>query len=254
MCLLGNDFLPHGLTLKIRDGGHDTLLGYMRKLRAAGLRFVDYETKKVNYDTFRQLFEELAKIEEANLLTAIYNKKGMRPMPPRNDTERLMMSVQNLPVDWFVEREFLDRGALRADWKEVYEHHLHANAVAEYLHGIQWVVDYYVGRQVDLLWYYPWHLPPLWSRLAAESSMQEPLLAESSMQEPLKPQEQLAIVLPLESWHLVRNPTLRRVPNTLPQFWPNKFGFMSLGKSWMWECEADIPILSPGRLRFAVKT
>jgi len=267
MCLLGNDFLPHGLTLKIRDGGHDTLLGYMRKLRAAGLRFVDYETKKVNYDTFRQLFQELAKIEEANLLTAIYNKKRMRPMPPRNDTERLMMSVQNLPVDWFVEREFLDRGVLRGDWREVYEHHLHSNAVSEYLHGIQWVVDYYVGRPVDLLWYYPWHLPPLWSRLAAESSMQAPLwsrlAAESSMQvqkqaplpaDPLKPQEQLAIVLPLESWHLVRNPTLRRVPNTLPQFWPHRFGFMSLGKSWMWECEADIPILSPGRLRFAVKT
>ena len=278
MCLLGNDFLPHGLTLKIRDGGHDVLLGKMRGLRAAGLSFVDYETKAVNYETFRRLFEELATTEEASLLQAIYTKKSMRPMPPRSDAERLMMSVQGLPAQWFVEKEFLEGGRLRTDWKEVYEHHVPVGAVKEYLYGIQWVVNYYVGRPVDLMWYYPWHLPPLWSQLAnsskqvplwsqlADSSKQVPLwsqladsskqvpLAEAGVQEPLKPQEQLAIVLPMESWHLVRNADLRRAPALLPQFWPKRFGFMSLGKSWMWECEADIPILTPGRLRFALKT
>jgi hypothetical protein len=250
----------------------------MRGLRAAGLCFVDYETKTVNYETFRRLFEELATTEEASLLQAIYTKKSMRPMPPRSDAERLMMSVQGLPAQWFVEKEFLEQGALRADWKEVYEHHVPGGAVREYLYGIQWVVNYYVGRPVDLMWYYPWHLPPLWTGLAesskqeplwtglAESSTQEPLwtgLAESSTQEPLclhlaqeplKPQEQLAIVLPMDSWHLLRNAELRRAPALLPQFWPKRFGFMSLGKSWMWECEADIPILTPGRLRFALKT
>ena len=255
MCLLGNDFLPHGLTLKIRDGGHDVLLGKMRSLRAAGLYFVDYETKAVNYETFRRLFEELAMTEEVSLLQAIYTKKSMRPMPPRSDAERLMMSVQGLPAQWFVEKEFLEGGRLRADWKEVYEHHVPGGAIKEYLYGIQWVVNYYVGRPVDLMWYYPWHLPPLWTELAqelADSSTQEPVTIEA--QEPLKPQEQLAIVLPMESWHLVRNAELRRAPALLPQFWPRRFGFMSLGKSWMWECEADIPILSPGRLRFALKT
>ena len=246
MCLLGNDFLPHGLTLKIRDGGHDTLLGKMRGLRAAGLTFVDYDTKKINHETFRKLFEELAQIEEAELLTAIYNKKKMRPMPPRNDSERLMMSVQNLPVEWFVEKEFLDSGVLRADWRDVYMQHAPGAAVAEYLYGIQWVVDYYVGRPVDKMWYYPWHLPPLWSELAS-SVPQEYNVVQLS--EPLKPQEQLAIVLPMESWHLLRDKKLRRAPSILPQFWPTRFGFVSLGKAWMWECEADIPILTPGRLR-----
>jgi 5'-3' exonuclease len=87
----------------------------------------------------------------------------------------------------------------------------------------------------------------------AESSTQGPLWLQLA-QEPLKPQEQLAIVLPMDSWHLLRNAELRRAPALLPQFWPKRFGFMSLGKSWMWECEADIPILTPGRLRFALKT
>ena len=64
----------------------------------------------------------------------------------------------------------------------------------------------------------------------------------------IKPQEQLAMVLPLESWYLLRDPLLRTLPSKMPQFWPRSFGFISLGKAWMWECEADIPILCHGRL------
>jgi len=246
MSLLGNDFLPHGLTLKIRDGGHDLLLGYMRQIRADGLCFVDYTTKLVNYDVFRRLFEMLALIEEANLLTAIYNKKSMRPMAPRNDTERLMMSVQNLPVEWFVEKEFLDRGILAKNWKDIYARHTPEEAIPEYLYGIQWIVDYYSGKPVDTMWFYPWHLPPLWADLVSATPS---IKKGDNYIKPLEPQEQLSLVLPMDSWHLLRDRKLRRAPVLLPQFWPIRFGFISLGKSWMWECEADIPILLPGRLR-----
>jgi hypothetical protein len=70
---------------------------------------------------------------------------------------------------------------------------------------------------------------------------------ELYVREEIKPQEQLAIVLPIESWHLLRNPVLRKLPSAMPHMWPRQFGFVSLGKSWMWECEADIPILHIGR-------
>ena len=66
---------------------------------------------------------------------------------------------------------------------------------------------------------------------------------------PLQPQEQLSIVLPLESWSLIRNPRLRGIPALAPAFWPRKFEFMSLGKRMMWECPPRIPILTPARLR-----
>jgi hypothetical protein len=69
----------------------------------------------------------------------------------------------------------------------------------------------------------------------------------------LEPEEQLALVLPMESWHLVRNSKLRMLPVVLPQYFPRAFGFESLGKYWMWECEANIPILMPGRMRSVLK-
>jgi 5'-3' exonuclease len=256
MCLLGNDFLPHGLTLTIREGGHDRLVSLLRKLRARG-SFVDYATKAVQYVRFHELFCELALTEETLICEAIQKKRSMRPMAPRNEVERLMLPIQGLPAAWFVEKEFLVGEQLRRDWKEVYAHHAPAESVREYVFGIQWVVDYYVGRPVDVSWFYPWHLPPLWSQLAT-SSQRVPLwslvplfgaTSSSVQQAPLKPQEQLALVLPIESWHLIRDTKLRNIPRQLPQFWPQRFGFMSLGKAWMWECEADIPILSPGRMR-----
>ena len=245
MSLLGNDFLPHGLTLKIRDGGHDWLLRKLREFHANGKRFVNYETKQVNYDTFRELFGIMALEEEGWLSTAIFKKKTMRPMAPRNDTERLMMSVQNLPIEWFVEKEFIDKGQLAANWRDIYNRHTPVDACSEYLYGIQWIVNYYVGKPVNMMWFYPWHLPPMWCEL---SSM-HPVSVDISSEAPLQPQEQLALVLPMESWHLLRNKKLRKALVLVPQFWPTYFGFMSLGKSWMWECEADIPILLPGRLR-----
>lgn len=247
MSILGNDFLPHGLTLKIRDGGHDALLELLRGFHKAGKHFV--ADGKICRETFRELFCLLAESEEAELEAAIFRKKKTRPMNPRNDTERLMQPVQGLPVEWFVERQFLDRGRLSADWLDIYREHAPVSAISYYMYGLQWIIDYYRGEHVNKMWFYPWHLPPTWTDLCSVApEMVEPRHEEQE-QEPIKPQEQLAIVLPMESWHLVRDKKLRNAPVALPQFWPQKFGFVSLGKTWMWECEADIPILLVDRVR-----
>lgn len=33
MSFVGNDFLPHGMTLKLKDGGHDRLLAALGRVR-----------------------------------------------------------------------------------------------------------------------------------------------------------------------------------------------------------------------------
>ena len=81
--------------------------------------------------------------------------------------------------------------------------------------------------------------------------MEKMPVADSLAQTPLKAQEQLTLVLPLESWWLIRDPALKGVPERLPHFWPAEFGFSTLGKRWLWECPPEIPILVPRRLRSA---
>lgn len=241
MSLLGNDFLPHGMILTIRSGGHDRIL---KILRNAKRLFVD-EEGTLQIDVFQELFSELAATEEVDFLEAIQRKQKTRAMPPRTDTERLMQPVQNLPLQWAVERQFMEGSQLSSVWRETYSEHAPAESVVEYKRGMQWIVDYYMGKEVDRTWYYPWHLPPLWSMLVAAPGA----VPRTSSRLVLQPQEQLAIVLPMESWHLIRDPKLKRLPELQPQMWPSRFGFMSIGKTMMWECEADIPILGPGRLR-----
>jgi 5'-3' exonuclease len=64
-----------------------------------------------------------------------------------------------------------------------------------------------------------------------------------------KPQEQLSMVLPLESWWLIRDPALRSMPYKAPQYWPMSYKLFSCGKKYMWECEAQIPLLTLRTLR-----
>ena len=118
----------------------------------------------------------------------------------------------------------------------------------EYIKGFQWIIDYYTGKPVNQNWIFPAWLPPLWSDLATflERDVSLDIPAKSLVPQP---QEQLAMVLPLESWALIRNPELRRLPVKIPQMWPKKFGFVSVGRKWLWECEARIPVLTVERLR-----
>ena len=240
MSLLGNDFLPHGMSLKIKEGGHDEILTLLRDFHERGLYFT--ENEQINWSTFDKLFAILSSKEEEWIFANIQKKKKARSLPSRNETEKAMLSVQRLPVDWFEEKRFL----ANTDWRSTYRQLAPDLAVTQYKVGMQWILDYYLGKKVNLHWFYPWHLPPLWADFEGQCHA---VPASVTTEPPIQPQEQLALVLPMESWHLVRNPVLRAAPSSLPQFWPTKFGFMTIGKTWMWECEADIPILLPGRLR-----
>jgi 5'-3' exonuclease len=120
------------------------------------------------------------------------------------------------------------------------------------LFGCQWILDYYLGKEVNMFWMFPAWIPPLWSDLARMGSTSASGSGPGST-EPIKPEEQLAMVLPLESWDLIKDSSLRRLPALAPQMWPKEFGFFSAGRRWLWECEARVPVLSAERLREILK-
>jgi 5'-3' exonuclease len=121
----------------------------------------------------------------------------------------------------------------------------------DYFIGLQWIVDYYTGQKpVNMKWYFSRYIPPLWSDLydyAQRNSIQVEAIEDTSG--PIQPQEQLAMVLPMESWHLIEDKRLRLAPSRIYGYWPVSFGFFSAGRSWLWECEPLIPILSVVMLR-----
>jgi len=60
----------------------------------------------------------------------------------------------------------------------------------------------------------------------------------------IHPVEQLALVLPLESWDLIPPCKEKQLPLIAPQLYPTQFSFDSVGKRFFWECESMIPIPS----------
>jgi 5'-3' exonuclease len=255
MSFLGNDFLPHSLSVKMRSGGHDTLCQSLSALHASGLRL--FKDGKVQPDACLELVLGWAATEEEAVEESFHKKYKMRPMPPKTDRDRLMMHVEGLPLEWAAENALWSKaGGLRADWREVYQRKWLKEAPVdyicrEYMSGLQWIMNYYLGQPVSYSWYFPWNLPPLWSDLA-EAFAAVPagvFLDAPPPSQPVAPQEQLAMVLPMDSWWLVRSTKLRGLPGRAPIFWPAGFGFFSVGRRWLWECEAEIPILTAERMR-----
>ena len=254
MSFLGNDFLPHSLTVKIRDAGHDKMLAALRRVHAKGLRLV--MGGQVLGAAAAEFISEWASTEEDMLLQAIRHKYTMRPMVPRTETERLMSGVQNRPIEWRAETALVEGPVekptgLVSNWRNIYQQWLLdvpvEQAASEYARGLQWIVDYYSGKPISYSWYYPWNVPPLWSDIRAALLKGDPVAPVVTL--PVAPQEQLAMVLPLESWGLVRDKGLRALPSIAPAFWPSKFSFFSAGRRWMWECESEIPVICVERLR-----
>jgi 5'-3' exonuclease len=272
MSFLGNDFLPHGLSLKIKDAGHDILLKLLDDVRKEAGPLIDMKTNTWRPDAFRACISWLAENEERWIKEHCARKLNQRFQRARGTTplelvldewnkKPLRESEELCLVKSFVKD--MDGGQsvlLEANWRHIYNRRWLGSEdtrriMKEYLCGFDWVLQYYTGRPVDTTWYYPWFLPPLWSDIKEYLNSQE--LPRSSSQNTdfkVKPQEQLALVLPLQSWSLIRDHSLRKLTTIAPQFWPNSFVLFTAGHKYTWECEAMIPLLTPARLHSYFKT
>jgi 5'-3' exonuclease len=167
-----------------------------------------------------------------------------------------MKENEGLPLQWKEEQGLLNmEGQLVNHWRTLYWNWIHpqgkseeyvSKVCSEYVYGCQWILDYYSGKDVDSGWMFPAWIPPLWSDVHnTKIVMKEESVHESR----ILPQEQLAMVLPVESWKLIRKKELQTLPEKLPQYWPESFGFFSLGRTWLWQCEALVPPLRVERIR-----
>ena len=259
MTLMGNDFLPHSLTHKLNDDGHDCVLSEFREMKRSSHWLVVDD--KIELRILGELCKRWSADEGARMEKMI---RGKREQAGRG-VGRGMDPSEALPLEWDVEKVLVGGGRevkLREGWRDIYwsswihpgaNDAVRAKMCSQYIFGCQWVLDYYLGKDVNMFWMFPSWIPPLWSDLRVECEKGWDFVGDVSEEVAIRPEEQLAMVLPLESWDLVRDPLLRRLPALAPQMWPKKFGFFSAGRKWLWECEARVPVLSAERLRQILK-
>jgi 5'-3' exonuclease len=259
MSLMGNDFLPHSLTHSLNEDGHDCVLAALRAGRTV-VRAGEGGHWQIDRSAVLELLAEWSHEEESRIVHTIKKKREQAV----RGVGKGMEQREGYPLEWNVEEAILPTrgggGRLIEDWREVtWDLWIHPGSAGReeirhelcesYLFGCQWILDYYTGQKdVDLLWMFPSWLPPFWSDFArCERSVSAGVAPNPS--KPLQPAEQLAMVLPLSSWGLIRDRAMRRLPASCPQMWPTRFGFLSVGRKWLWQCEALVPVLTAERLR-----
>jgi len=244
MSILGNDFLPSSLGLKMREDGHTELLTVLRDMHAKHIPLIYPHSLEISIEGLQCLFQILSGKEE----TRIQRYIGKKQMMSRG-AEQTRLGENNWPLHHVEEEILLDvqKRGLAPNWKEKYKGLFsgYDRSIQEYLYGIQWIWAYYMGKMNDVCfnWYYPFSLPPLWESLRNASLPDFPQTVRVRAQD-IRPVEQLALVLPLESWSLIPVCKERKFPSLAPQFYPSMYSFESMGKRFFWECESMIPLPS----------
>jgi len=259
MSFLGNDFVPHGLTLCIREEGIDRLLDILTEIgRPLVVRIGDAGW---TYDitVLKEVIRRVAAVEQRWVGETLFKKLkmsshgfgGAKHGEVQTDVERELAIMNSLPLTWKVEKTMATRTEsegwiLNEGWEQQYYEQFMwgarpADTVEQWLKAVQWILNYYTGfGPVDMLWYYPWYLPPLFTDVARHDFRELPSCSDAP--NPISPVAQLVMVLPIESYGLLSRAN-RVMPKRRPEFYPRTWGFFSCGRRQLWECEPMIPML-----------
>lgn len=275
MNLLGNDFVPHGMALKIHDGGVEHVLEAWQRARCRGLPpLVGTDDTGPIYTTatLAAILVALTAAEERWMIRGIRGKLEARVGGSGSKGgagDRAVARMNDRPVEWAVETCMAElkhvRGEERPKWflRQNWRHQYSKTAlwgadvrtvVRVYFQAIAWTLRYYHGAFVDSTWYYPWLLPPLFEDIFAELGKSAAGLTTfnsittSCSTAQLKPVEQLAMVLPITSFHLLPS-ELQTLSLRYPWAWPTQWNYFSLGRRFLWECEPVIPLIQPAQIQ-----
>lgn len=258
MNLLGNDFVPHGLGLKIREEGMEHVLeayGKIRKSHPPLIHAGAYHTP-----TLLALLQELSTKEFDWMLEIAKEKLTTRPGQycSSSDPKERALALQNdLPLVWAVEKALVEykggRWGLRSTFSTAYQSiglwgSSFETASKYYLEALAWCFAYYKGDSVDMEWYYPWWIAPPLQDVAHLLKKTSTLSIPKTIRTPLLPVEQLAMVLPYSSYSLLPS-IYQAFPKEHPELFPVEWTLFSLGRRLLWECEPMIPLVLPATLR-----
>jgi 5'-3' exonuclease len=263
--LLGNDFIPHGLNgREIARSDIEEMLR-IRQVRMRAPLVVDDGSGAYAYscDSLYTLLSALvAERPDGEGLRVLHTyaqgDRDRRALAGMKDpVERALFLYNAEPRTWGADAALVRRGAdgrwgLADDWESHYDRLAllgvaPTQAAREYLQALAWTLAYYAGRPVDMDWYYALPNPPRVATLLAALTP-DLLVAPATARPLLQPIEQLAMVLPASSFHLV--PTeLRRLDALLPHAWPTAWALHSFARTQRWKCEPMIPMISATQIR-----
>lgn len=263
-CLLGNDFLPHLLTISLHGDGHERILLAVKECRLNGY------TNPMSVEFLSKLFTQLAMTEDNDLrqLNDRYLKK--RPFPSKDDP---MDSYPLEHKDPIATELFHDGFSSR--WRGLYYKHMFqtkiydtaiiANACKTYIQGIHWTYRYYTRKSKDPMWYYPWGYPPtlrdIANFLSGMNSEDEKQMLKSFIvpfdKGFIDSNIQLCCIMPLESTKILPKRVQRIMTESehgCLHLFPSEYTIQTYLKNRLWECTPILPMFQIELIQDSLKS
>jgi 5'-3' exoribonuclease 2 len=251
MCsLLGNDFIPHLMTLNLKSNGLDKLISYTHKSSMFhGLLVKD---GKINYSCLSDIMQQIAKSEDSDIFEE--TEKYIRKTYHGKNSD-------SLESDFYAIKhkdEVADKIYANPEkWRNTYYKYLfHANvshdssvittACYNYIVGIYWTYAYYKRSGYDNTWYYPYAYPPSVRDIYNYAiGNNEPVIANIPSE--INTNIQLMIVLPVESKSLLEDKYQRMMEDEemcMKHLYPRKYKIHTYLKTHLWECSPILPMIN----------
>ena len=251
--LLGNDFIPHLLTLNLHNKSDRSL---NKLITFGGMSYKSFgplvQSDTINYTALIDILQNIAKTEDRDIF---------------EETERYIKNVPNnrgVPSDLFgLKHKDPVAQAIYNDlskWRHTYYKHLfYTNTMIDtsvinmacqnYIKGIYWTYAYYKQKCYDNEWYYPYGYPPTIRDIANYVLGSEAPLPDASKNECSHLQKiQAMIVLPKESMSVVSAQAFDSVDSividSIEHLYPSSYTIHTFLKTHLWECVPELPVIN----------
>lgn len=155
MCfLLGNDFLPHIISLNLRTHGLKTILDAYKKVFGKGNDTLIEDVNRINWDNVNKFISELAKNEKQNMI----NEHKLRDKFDSRKYKTYEELIENIPIINRENEKYISPEEV--GWESRYNKVLESDA-EEYIKGLEWILKYYTTGKSDWLWVYKSKYAPL---------------------------------------------------------------------------------------------
>ena len=246
--ILGNDFIPHLLTIDIKTDGCDKLLNVAKKaIKENGLLV---SNRTINYECLKYIFKYLSITEDKdifNICDKYIKKNAFNTSQLPSDSyaiknkSQLCHTIYNNSNNWHKEyyKVIFDNN-ITLDSSIIY------NSCNNYIKGIYWVYEYYKGNDIDCEWYYPYNYPPTLKDISNHIiAYEQPVINKNNNF--IEPAVQLLIVLPRESINLHSNKYKSFITdkyNGLYHMYPVNYEIQTFLKTHLWECAPILPLIN----------
>ncbi len=253
--LLGNDFLPHLLTISLHNNGYEKLLYAVRDCMNE-IAVEHHAVEVLSTPFLARLFSMLANNEDDEVRKQNDRYLHRRPMPsPSNPMDSYPLeNKERFAYEAFHDAQQRWRALY---YKNMFHARMHettiiADACKTYIQGVHWTYRYYKQQKKDARWYYPWGYPPtlrdLANWLTGLTKEDEVKLLSKFTQSPhegfVDPNVQLCCIMPMDSIdilpkkvrELMTNPTLG-----CSHLFPSAYKIQTYLKYHLWECNPVLP-------------